>query len=479
MQVFARAASVPASASAPAPFPETAVDQMRSVFHDDLSRAWMAFPDSNIAEHARLLEPHNLSYAFTHSYGVGDSTVWGIFIPHAFDRPRKRLLGFWFNQGLDRLIKDLFHRINLSADAIGKYVSRFILHLDTGIGHCVEWFDTGHALISIHHYSPTVGRFEADLVFTSPVRPKEVPTMPTAAFYIKRDCPYCRQREILCRCTRHFRRRLFAQANFRGLTWGTFASRLTDLNVSCDQFTIDVKALDGKVCASMSFKSRSTYSAIGPGSRGLVLSYLKALGCYVDRPDRDIRFVTAARKQYAEAGQVLQPIAGRRPSVNRPQLIVGEVEEVVGQVRTHFTRGPGQQTCFLDQEDPSFTSSFVKTPRADNTHVRIDLEDNASIYPDDTPSPVTDFSLDKHEVPPPVVTERVKFQCPHCSAVFKQQAHTDLHVSMVHKRLRPFICEQCKQTFGSKSNLNRHVRTVHEGIKPARKPKKLVAAATV
>ena len=55
-------------------------------------------------------------------------------------------------------------------------------------------------------------------------------------------------------------------------------------------------------------------------------------------------------------------------------------------------------------------------------------------------------------------------KCVECGKVFKSNSSLQLHVNMVHLKLKPFKCQYCEHTSGYKQALQKHIKNVHSNF---------------
>ena len=65
----------------------------------------------------------------------------------------------------------------------------------------------------------------------------------------------------------------------------------------------------------------------------------------------------------------------------------------------------------------------------------------------------------------------VKHQCPKCDSKFSQKGHLNVHIKMIHDKIKDFECPNCDSKFSTKGSLTRHIKQVHDKIKDFECPK--------
>ena len=59
----------------------------------------------------------------------------------------------------------------------------------------------------------------------------------------------------------------------------------------------------------------------------------------------------------------------------------------------------------------------------------------------------------------------VKHQCPKCDSKFSRKGHLNVHIKMVHDKIKDVQCPKCDYKSSQKSDLTKHIKQVHDKIK--------------
>uniref|UniRef100_A0A7S1XFL3 C2H2-type domain-containing protein n=1 Tax=Compsopogon caeruleus TaxID=31354 RepID=A0A7S1XFL3_9RHOD len=287
--------------------------------------------------------------------------------------------------------------------------AHFLLDLDNPDKiHCSTEMRSGTRIIGTYHFSHS-GMIDA----TKDVLRENGHT--SEIFYeIRRVCPFCQIRGVVCACPESFRCRIWPPPNSRASSWHEFVTvygrpsveSVEPVNVVFET-TEKEKELQTVVCCTILFGNQI------PVDERVPHWFLRNIGL--------------------NTGPSLEPKLG--PS------------------HTNVFKGRRISRRNLPSTSKPDDSSFkTVSPVERQDHVLVEGAHAMDLSATPTVTPKK----------PGRRIRPKKIPCPDCDKRFSQKGHLASHIAIIHRRERPFRCEVCPSSFGTSSNLRRHCRMVHE-----------------